>query len=249
MSEPRRPWYEEAFNREYLEVYAHRDEEDARRALRLFEEQGVIRPRDRILDLACGDGRHSLMLCRRGHRVVGLDLSHELLLEFRLSGDCDVPLVRGDMRHVPHREGVFDVVLSLFTSFGYFEDDEDDWQVIREIARVLRPGGRFVLDFLNELRVRAELRPHSERELASGVHVTESRRIDADRRRVVKTVELRRGGELLRRWHEAVRLHTRLEIERTLHDSGLTQVRAFGDFDASPHSESSPRLILMATRA
>jgi SAM-dependent methyltransferase len=178
-----------------------------------------------------------------------LDLSQELLLDFRLNGDCDAPLVRGDMRQVPHRDGVFDVVLSLFTSFGYFEESEDDWQVVREIARVLRPGGRFVLDFLNALRVRADLRPHSERELASGVRVTESRRIDADRKRVVKTVELRRGGELLRRWHEAVRLHTRPEIERALHDTGFIHVRAFGDFDASPHGEASPRLILVATRA
>jgi SAM-dependent methyltransferase len=190
-----------------------------------------------------------MALCRAGHRVHGFDLSHHLLRDFQEHADGSVPLVRGDMRALAYRDGSFDAVLSLFTSFGYFEDDDANWQVLREAARVLRPGGRFLLDFLNALRVRADLRPHSARTLPSGLEVVETRQIDESRRGVVKTVELRRGGKSLRRWEETVRLHTREELTAALAASGLKVSWVCGDFDGSPHGAQSSRLILLATLA
>ncbi|MBN1475659.1 class I SAM-dependent methyltransferase [Candidatus Sumerlaeota bacterium] len=238
-------WYESAFDREYLDVYAHRDEEDAERALTFLEGQGLLRPGARILDLCCGNGRHVAPLCREGHRVFGFDLSQDLLRDFQARTECPVPLVRGDMRHLSFRPA-FDLVLSLFTSFGYFQRDGENWLVFDEVADALKPGGAFVFDFLNAPRVEAGLIPHSERELSDGLHVKESRRIEHGR--VIKTVRLSREGAVMRVWVESVRLFTRVEIERAMRGAGLEPTGAFGDFAAAPHGDDSPRLILVAHR-
>jgi ubiquinone/menaquinone biosynthesis C-methylase UbiE len=248
VSGPRHAWYESAFDREYLEIYAHRDARDAERALAFLEREQIIHPGDLILDLCCGNGRHSLRLCERGYRVHGFDLSLNLLLDFLGRARCPVPLVRGDMRRLAYRDASFDVVLSLFTSFGYFETDEENWQVLREVARVLKPGGRFVLDFLNAARVRADLRPHSERVLPSGLRVVETRRVDAERGRVVKSVEIRQDSAALRDWVESVRLYTLADLEAALSAAGLSVQKTAGDFDSSPHADHSPRLIVTARR-
>lgn len=240
-----RAWYETAFGREYLEIYAHRDAADAERALAFLDREQILRAGNRVLDLGCGNGRHSLPLCQRGLRVHGLDLSQALLLDFRRRARCDVPLVRGDMRRLPYRAACFDVVLSLFTSFGYFETDEENWEVLAEVARVLRPGGRFVLDFLNAARVREDLRPRSERVLPSGLRVVETRRVDQSAGRVVKRVEIQSAGDRCE-WEESVRLFGWAEIASSLRSHGFAEARLFGDFDSTPHSSSSPRLIACA---
>ncbi len=247
MREPARPWYEGAFEREYLDLYAHRDDEDAARALVFLEREGTVRCGDLILDLCCGNGRHSAALCQRGHRVVGFDLSADLLRDFQRRVACPMPPVRGDMRRLSFRGGIFDVALSLFTSFGYFEHDEENWQVIREVARALRSGGRLAFDFLNAPQVERTLTPTSERRLDAERHVVERRRIAHGR--VIKTVDLHRGDTVARTWEESVRLFTRDEIEAALRGEKFGEIKAFGDFDGSPHTASSPRLILTATRA
>lgn len=249
MSETASPWYEAAFDREYLDIYAHRDAADAARALAFLEREKVVRPGHRVLDLCCGNGRHSLPLCRAGHLVTGFDLSQALLFDFRARAGCAISLVRGDMRALAFRDQAFGAVLSLFTSFGYFEDDDENWGVLREIVRVLVPGGTFCLDFLNASRVRAGLRPHSERTLASGLRVVEDRLIDPERRRVIKRVALERNGRTIRRWEESVRLFTRDELDSAATQAGLSGLRAFGDFDSSPALETSPRLILIGRAA
>jgi SAM-dependent methyltransferase len=238
-------WFESAFDREYLEVYAHRDAEDADRALAFLNDQGLLSHGARVLDLCCGNGRHDMPLCHAGHRVFGFDLSEDLLRDFQAHAGGSVPLVRGDMRHLCFRP-TFDLVLSLFTSFGYFESDEENGRVFHEVAGALKPDGVFVFDFLNAPRVASELIPHSERELSDGLRVEEDRRIE--RGRVIKSVRLRREGAVIRDWVESVRLFTRSEIEQAMHGAGLDPIGAFGDFDASPHGDESPRLILVALK-
>ena len=154
-------WFERWFGEEYLRAYAHRDDEDAERLVGLLDTLGVAGAGQRVLDLACGPGRHTAALARRGARVVGLDLSRVLLLAAREAGADR--LVRADMRSLPFRDAAFDAVLNLFTSFGYFTEDVEHETVLREVARALRPGGRFVLDFLNAPGVRAGLVARDER--------------------------------------------------------------------------------------
>lgn len=164
-------WFEQWFGEEYLRAYPHRDDEDAERLVGLLDRCGVCRAAERVLDLACGPGRHLTALVRSGASVVGLDLSRALLQAARRRGAGT--LVRGDMRRLPFRARAFDAVLNLFTSFGYFAADAEHEAVLAEVARVLRPGGRFVLDFLNAQDVRARLVAKDERRSGSTTIVQE----------------------------------------------------------------------------
>src|SRR5262249_19187005 len=147
--------------------------------------RGVVRPGDRVLDLACGAGRHAVALAAIGARVVGLDLSLPLLRAGQRRWR-DARLVRGDIRALPVPGGRMDAVVHLFPSFGYFDRDAEHESVIAEVARVLRPGGRFALDFLNAPLVKASLVPRDEATL-NGRRVVQERRLEQDGRYVVKT--------------------------------------------------------------
>lgn len=236
-------WYERWFGEEYLRLYPHRDEEDAARLLALLARHVPIAGA-RVLDLACGVGRHAALFAARGARVVGFDLSMPLLaVGHRRYGAAFAP-VRGDMRALPFCVGAFDLVANLFTSFGYFTDDREHERVVREAARVLRPGGTFVLDYLNAAHVVASLVPRETQEMGSHQAAIE-RRVSADRRYVIKDIRLLEDG---RRYQERVRLFTPEELERLFRRSGLHVQQQFGDYDGGPLERARPRAIFLAAR-
>lgn len=234
-------WFERWFGEEYLRLYPHRDEEEAERVVALLERLGVI-GESRVLDLACGAGRHLAALARRGATVTGLDLSMPMLRAAQRRG-CR-RLIRADVRELPIPGGTCDTVLNLFTSFGYFDDDAEHARVIREVARVLKPGGWFVLDYLNAPQVRAGLVPRDERRVSSATIVQE-RRITDDGRFVVKTIHVSGDG---RSFMERVRLFARDELVALATDSGMTTDRVLGDYDGGAHHDASPRCIVVARR-
>lgn len=235
-------WFELWFGEEYLRAYAHRDDEDAERLVGLLDALGVAGSGHRVLDLACGPGRHAAALTRRGARVVGLDLSRALLVAAREAGAEQ--LVRADMRSLPFRSAAFDAVLNLFTSFGYFAEDAEHETVLREVARVLRPGGRFVLDFFNAPAVRAGLVARDERTTGATTLVQE-RWLSPDGRFVNKRIQL--GGDR-RTFTERVRLYERTELEAMMAAHGLRTIRAAGDYGGGRHGPDSERLILVGER-
>jgi trans-aconitate methyltransferase len=147
-------WYREWFGEEYLGLYSHRDEQEAEAHVDFVERQ-LRHPRPRaVLDLACGAGRHTAALRRRGYRTVGVDLSLTLLAH---AGG--LPRAAGDMRCLPFAAGSFDWVLNFFTSFGYFEKERENFQVLEEIVRVLAPRGRFLIDIMNTASTLRHLQP------------------------------------------------------------------------------------------
>jgi SAM-dependent methyltransferase len=230
-------WFEQWFGEEYHALYPHRDDEDARRAVALIQQAAPWKRGDRILDLACGPGRHAAELERLGGRVIGFDLSRAMLRRAReRTGAC---LVRGDMRALPFREGSFALAVNLFTSFGYFVDDAEHRLVVRQVAAALVPRGVFVLDYLNAEHVRRTLKL-GERTAGHDVRVT--RRIDGDSRFVIKEIELRDEG---RRFEERVRLYGAEELAALLTDAGLRIVARFGDYDGGPLDADAPRVILV----
>src|SRR5262245_22495811 len=230
-------WFEQWFGEEYHALYPHRDDEDARRVVALIREVVQWEPGARILDLACGPGRHAAEFSRLRANVVGFDLSRAMLRRAReRTGAC---LVRGDMRALPFREGSFALAVNLFTSFGYFVDDAEHRLVLRQVAAALVPRGVFVLDYLNAEHVRRTLKL-GERTAGRAVRVT--RRIDADSRFVIKEIELRDEG---RRFEERVRLYGAEELAALLTEAGLRIVARFGDYEGGPLNADAPRVILV----
>lgn len=238
-------WFERWFGEEYLALYPHRDERDAAAAIALIDRELAARTGTgpgRILDLACGAGRHARMLARLGW-TVGLDLSPTLLRVARRNDPAGA-YVRGDMRVLPFADLSFGLVTNLFTSFGYFADDREHERVLMEVRRVLRPGGTFVLDYLNASQVRASLVPCDEREVA-GVLLEQKRAITNDGRYVVKRITIRDDG---RTFMERVRLFTRSDLRTMLTRHGLRVYASFGDYSGSPQDDASPRAIFFAAR-
>jgi SAM-dependent methyltransferase len=235
-------WFEEWFGEEYLQLYPHRDDAEADQAVALVARATGLRPGWRVLDVGCGAGRHARAFRAIGARCVGLDLSHTLLRIAR--GVTDAPLVRADMRELPIRLSSMDLTVSLFTSFGYFERDEEHAGALREMVATLRPGGWFVIDFLNPSEVRARLVPR-ERVPVHGGAVDVARSVSPDGHYVCKTIVTPDG----RKFVERVRLFEPPEIAGMLGDAGIEVRHRFGDYDAAPLRPGSPRTILAGSVA
>jgi len=236
-------WFEQWFGEEYLRLYPHRDDADAGAAVALVDRVAPLQGRQ-VLDLACGPGRHAAQMAVRGARVVGLDLSLPLLVRARTRIGGTAPLVRADMRWLPFPCATFDVITNLFTSFGYFADDAQHQAVVTEAASLLRPGGTFVLDFLNATAVRATLVPHEERTVGSQRVVIE-RGIGTDGRHVIKEMHLLDDG---RSFVERVRLFTAGDLADLMTRAGLDVRHRFGDYAGAPPSDRAPRSILVGVK-
>jgi SAM-dependent methyltransferase len=237
-------WFEQWFGEEYHVLYPHRDEEEARRAVALVQRVAPWQPGERVLDLACGAGRHAAELERLGARVIGFDLSPSMLRRARLG--MRGPLARGDMRRLPFRPRSFGLAVNLFTSFGYFRDDAENRLVVRQVAEALRPGGRFVLDYLNADHVRRTLRGGTEELDGAATDVRVRRRFTEEGRYVVKEIEL---GAENRSFQERVRLFSPAELEGLLAEAGFRTDATFGDYEGAPLDDRASRTILVGTRA
>lgn len=241
------PWYQAAFGEHYLDVYAHRDAAAAATEVDFILKVLALRPGARVLDLACGAGRHLEALADAGCKAIGLDLSAALLRQARGRG---LTVVRADMRTIPLADESQDAVVNLFTSFGYFADDAENARVLDEIARVLRPGGVFLIDHINATRIESRLVPETRRD--TGEHVIiERRRLDHRRRRVEKSVEVSRAkdtpAETLR-YEERVRYYTSDEFAELLRAVGLEPQQWFGSLQGDAFGPNADRMVALARR-
>lgn len=240
-------WYEKSFGQDYMLVYKHRDLQGAYEEVRQMMEWLELPEGAEVLDLCCGMGRHSMALHGFGFRVTGVDLSEVLLAEAqKLDREGEVRWIRGDMRSVP-LNGPFDAVVNLFTSFGYFADPVDNEQVLKEIRRLLKPDGRFIIDYLNPAYVAANLVPHSVR-TEGEVMIDERRRIEDGfvRKTIVLKDEKSRGERV---YEEQVKLIEREAFLEMLHRAGLAVDAVYGGYDASLYEPaSSKRMIFVGRR-
>ncbi|MCL6456419.1 MAG: methyltransferase domain-containing protein [Gorillibacterium sp.] len=239
-------WYEKSFGQDYLLVYKHRDMQGAQAEVHKMVEWLQLEKGADVLDLCCGMGRHSLSLTDLGYHITGLDLSDVLLTEARrLDEQGQVTWVKGDMRSIPFA-GPFDAVVNLFTSFGYFDNDQENGSVLHEIARVLKPGGRFILDYMNAEDVIQHLVPTSERKDGE-ITILESRSIEEGY--VRKRIVLVEPGKPDRNYLEQVRLYKLADFKRLLAGTGLRLDHVYGSYNGDSFSEEdSKRLILVGTK-
>ncbi|HLR76940.1 MAG TPA: class I SAM-dependent methyltransferase, partial [Balneolaceae bacterium] len=173
-------WFEEWFNSPlYEKLYANRDEEEAKRLIELIEKFLIKNNSRKILGIACGRGRHAITLAEKGFDVTAFDLSEraiEIAKENAKKREVkNVSYMVHDMRKPLHEK--FDAIQNLFTSFGYFEEDEENSRVFDNVAAMLRPGGIFVIDYLNAEQVKTNLVP-SENGMFNDIHYTIKRYIE-----------------------------------------------------------------------
>ncbi|SDX52628.1 Methyltransferase domain-containing protein [Marininema mesophilum] len=239
-------WYEESFGEDYLLVYRHRDNSHAEQEVHEVAKWLDLGEGTSVLDLCCGTGRHSRSLARLGCQVTGIDLSEVLLSHAQSSKEeLGIRYVRGDMRELPFTDQSFDAVVNLFTSFGYFVEDEENAKVLKEIQRVIKPGGRFLIDFLNREAVKKNLIPQSER-MDGDIRILEERWIDGDF--VCKTIILTKEHGEKKVYQERVKMYSLEQMEAMIDASGLQIDRVSGDFKGSPYSKDHSQRMIFTGR-
>ena len=231
-------WFEAWFDEDYALLYSHRDEEEARvavgRALRVAPEL-VDGP---VLDLACGAGRHLEILRRANPQAFGIDLSKALL---SMAPSALHPwLLRGDMRHLPVKEGALRGICLWFTPFGYFSDEENR-ALMLNLGGLLMHQGVLVMDYINVDLVARTLVPESTVE-RSGIRAQSRRSIEGER--LVKRMVLMHldTGEI-RDVQESVRLYLPNEPQEMAVRAGLRLRRVMGTYSGETFTKDSPRWI------
>jgi len=207
-------------------------------------------PPARILDLACGQGRHAVRLAQRGYDVVGIDTSLKFLRDARRAADelgVAIDLVESDMREIVY-DREFDGVVSFFTAWGY-HDDAENQNVLERIARSLRDGGRLVLDIIHRDWLMSVYQPKDWLTLRDGTDVVVDRQFDAVRG--VNVVTHRwpgPDGKPNERQHR-LRIYTATEIDRMLRRAGLRPTAWYGGPSLEPFKHTSRRLLVVAERS
>lgn len=244
-------WFEKWFSDKlYLDLYQHRDEEDARWMINLLQRSIAVKTNSKVLDIACGSGRHSIELARRGFDVTGFDLSEFLISEARKNlknsseKNMKVKFLIKDMRDF-NFGNTFDIAVNIFTSFGYFDNDKENFRVIENVSDSLKKGGYFVFDFLNKYYLEKNLKPLS-RNIIGNSSVVQRRKIENGF--VKKTIIITRGNSV-KQFDEVLKLYSLQDFKRAFDFSGLKTERIFGDYSGNKFNRTkSGRLIIIARK-
>jgi len=243
------PWYED--DRLWAGLEAHLFDEERKKAA-IEEVDQVLKllrlgKGSEVLDLCCGPGRHSLELARRGFKVTGVDRTERYLEKARLeaaSQGLTVKFVRDDMRTF-RRCAAFDGAINLFTSFGYFEDPEDDRLVLRNLLESLRPGARLVLDMVGKENIGRTFTPKDWVEYPDGSFFLAERRVLPGWTMIRNRWIILRGGEKAE-FDFSHRIFSAAELEALLKQEGFTVEGIFGGLDGSPYDLAAKRLVVVA---
>jgi SAM-dependent methyltransferase len=200
----------------------------------------------RVLDLCCGPARHSLILAQKGFEVTGVDRSPFLLSKAReRTAGTGVELVESDMRDFV-RPGAFDLALSLFTSFGYFDTREEDLAVLRNVRASLKPDGVFVVDVTSkEYVISQDCATHWEQLPSGEIQVSHYDVFPGWGRLRVHWLLV--DGERARRFAFEHNLYSGQELAALLERAGFADVRLFGSLDGTPYDAAATRLVARAT--
>lgn len=203
----------------------------------------------RILDVPCGQGRHAHLLAEAGFDVTGLDYSAELLKRATARGiGTRLRYERGDMRSLPKRwSGRFDAVLNLFTSFGFFAHPADDANVIREFARVLKPGGVLLWHGGSRDGVMQAFITRDWWSSKDGTMIGHERSFDPLSGVLTVRTTVKGKGKAVEREH-TIRLYTATRLAELCADAGLIAEQAWDGWRDRPLARKSSEMLLLARK-
>lgn len=243
---PEKDWYRTWFNSPYYHIlYKNRNYEEAHHFIDNLFNYLKPKPNAAILDLACGKGRHSQYLCRKGFEVTGIDLSEENIKAARQTDCRGLYFHVHDMRE-PYKKDRFDYVFNFFTSFGYFDNELDNLKTAKAISYGLKPNGICTIDFLNAQVVINNL-PGIEVITREGIDFHIERTYDSGF--IIKHINFEAGGKA-HTYFEKVQALCLPDFERLFDAAGLQITGTFGGYQLQPYDpENSERLIIMGKNA
>ena len=239
-------WFESWFDSPYYHIlYQHRNDDEARLFLDNLKKADCFASNDRVLDLACGKGRHAAYLAKMGLAVTGLDLSPQSIAAAIESYGSDNPeFYIHDMR-LPFRINYYNFIGNCFTRFGYFKRISDNEKVLKAMAIGLKENGKLLIDFFNAKKVVANLIA-TEEKLISGINFSIHRSfIDSN---IIKDIHFEDQGKSFH-FQECVQALQPEDFRVLAAKCGLTILSEFGSYDLEAYdAQQSDRYILLATK-
>jgi len=243
-------WWKDFFDADYLRVYQTDDMRTAQREADFVRKTLKLRRGQRLLDVCCGYGRHALPLARTGLSVTGFDRSRFFLNKARREAKkagVNLTLVEGDVRAMSF-DPVFDAAINMFTAIGYFDSDEENYQIVARAAVSIRAGGQFLLDTINRDAIVLHLQKRMWQEMKGGVSL-ETPTPDWERSRLNVTRMLIFTNGRRRKSKFSLRIYTLAEVVGMFERAGLEVTKTFGSFDGSKYTLDSPRIIVVGRKA
>lgn len=238
-------WFETWFDSPYYHLlYANRSAEEAEKFISAISEHLRIPDNAKVLDVACGKGRHSKTLARLGFDVTGIDLSKNSIEDAKQYSSDKLHFDVWDMRKT-YKEEEFDFVFNLFSSFGYFDNEDDDYAAIQAMYNNLKQGGVLVLDYINteyavkhmkdrEIIPRGDTQFHIKKRIEQGF--------------IKKKIEFLVNGED-HTYEEQLKVINQFRFDEMLSAADFKLLEVFGDYELNPFNAAvSPRLILVARK-
>ncbi|ADR22941.1 methyltransferase [Marivirga tractuosa] len=245
MSEKKKEEINKWFGSPYYHVlYKNRDEKEAKFFLSNLLNHLKIPKKAKLLDVACGSGRHSIFLNNQGYEVEGMDLSERNISLAKIHENENLHFHIHDMRY-SLRNNYFDYAFNLFTSFGFFKSEEENQKCISSIADSLKSGGVFTLDFLNPYRVIHNL-VKEEIKTIDGIEFHLTRNFDGES--IIKSIKFNDGG-IDYEFEERVKAIRRLSFLEYFRNANFMLLQTFGDYELNEYKpESSERMIFIVKK-
>ena len=235
-------WFETWFDTPYYHLlYNNRNDDEARAFVSNLIHHLTIPPGGRVLDVACGKGRHSRYLAKLGYDTTGLDLSPHSIAEAKAESMPNLHFEVWDMRKV-YKSNYFSLVVNLFSSFGYFDSEADDQAAIHAMAEDLMPGGTLVMDYMNPECTSKLLQP---RDIINRGEIQFHIKKKLEKEFIVKDINFIAEGEE-HHYQERLKMIKPEQFHKLFEAAGLTIIEEFGNYDLGPfrHSESKRQIMV-----
>jgi len=238
-------WFENWFDSPYYHLlYQNRDTDEAHHFISNLTAHLQLKPNAKLLDLACGKGRHSIYFSKNNFITTGIDLSAQSIRYAEQFENEFLSFFIHDMRK-PFRINYFDVVMNLFTSFGYFENEKDNFRTLQAAAMSLKPGGLLIIDFMNAEKAVKEIQAYEEKKVCDIVFHIQKKIVNQF---LVKEINFTDNDEEFY-FTESVKTLNLKNFENYFTACGLVLKEHFGSYDLCPFDQDkSERLILIAQK-
>jgi len=241
-----RKWFQYWFNSPYYHIlYSQRNDEEAEFLIDNLSSYLKPAPNSRILDIACGRGRHAIYLNRKGYDVTGIDLSEQNIKYAKQFEQKHLHFFVHDMRKLSFIN-YFDISLNLFTSFGYFDSEKDHVNALKSFCKGLKPDGTLVVDYFNTIKILRNL-TQKEIKTVDGIEFQLNKFVSDGK--IIKHINFEHRNKDYA-FEERVQAFTLTDFERMMEKSGLKIEQTFGSYSLQDYDENkSDRLILVCKKA
>ncbi len=244
-------WFDEWFNSPYYHIlYQNRNNSEAQKFIDKLVDYLQLQPTDKILDLACGKGRHAIYLNQKGFDTIGIDLAEESILSAQQFENDRLRFFRHDMRQV-FRPEAFDYIFNMFTSFGYFATQVENLTAINATAQSLKTGGKLILDFFNTEKIIRELVPYEVKEI-DGIQFEIRKEVKEGQ--IIKTIDFEDKGKTFHFSEQVMAISRQMFVDyfekanlRPL--NSCEKCAVFGDYDLQEFDpKTSDRMIFIVQK-